>query len=343
MKSLHSSIVILCALLVLMAVAFCRFMQHRSGSKMDQLEAIDINGSQQWLLTRAHDSTAPVVLFVHGGPGFPAMPFSRAFDEAYVQHFVLVHWDQRCAGKSYVPGAATASYAVNQIVDDGIAVVQHLRRVLKRDQLILVGHSWGAIIASAMVTRHPEYFKSYVSVGTSVDWFTGETRKFEALQRLAEKSENAELKHQLSSLGKPPYVTHDAFQELGRLWIEQMGFAGTSHRLSEQDLGEAMLKNQEYTPAELERVTDAVRVAMDVAAKELRDYSAFKATPTLPIPVYFVQGQHDTNSPTDLVKQYVDHLEAPAGKKLIVFPDSAHLPMYEQPDLFLEVLREASL
>lgn len=270
------------------------------------------------------------------------MLFSRAFDESYVQHFVLVHWDQRSAGKSYVPGAPIASYAVNQIVDDGIAVVQHLRQAFKRDQVILVGHSWGAIIASAMITRHPEYFKSYVSVGTSVDWFTAETRKFEALQRLAEETENAVLKHRLSKVEKPPYVTHHGFQELGQLWVEQMGFSGTSHRLSEQDLGEAMLENQEYTAEELERVTDASHVAMDVAAKELRDYSAFKATPSLPIPVYFVQGQHDTNSPTDLVKQYVDHLEAPAGKKLIVFPDSAHLPMYEQPDLFLEVLREAA-
>jgi pimeloyl-ACP methyl ester carboxylesterase len=46
------------------------------------------------------DPSAPVLLLMHGGPGAARMPQARATTWALEVNFVVVHWDQRSAGRS---------------------------------------------------------------------------------------------------------------------------------------------------------------------------------------------------------------------------------------------------
>lgn len=59
--------------------------------------------------------------------------------------------------------------------------------------------------------------------------------------------------------------------------------------------------------------------------------------PRLDVPVYFLIGRHDYNTPFELAEKYLSQLEAPK-KGLIWFENSAHSPMYEEPEKFCEVL-----
>ena len=45
---------------------------------------------------------------------------------------------------------------------------------------------------------------------------------------------------------------------------------------------------------------------------------------------------------TELTRKFVEKLNAPKGKKVIYFDDSAHFPMHEEPNKFLEVLKSAA-
>ena len=73
-----------------------------SAEGIDSLEKIKLGGVDQWILIRGWKRSDPVLLLVHGGPGFPSMPFAHA-TAGLEKHFVLVPWDQRGAGKSYSP------------------------------------------------------------------------------------------------------------------------------------------------------------------------------------------------------------------------------------------------
>lgn len=65
------------------------------------LEKINLGLLEQWILIRGNNENNPVILFLHGGPGLPMMPFHQHFQSNMEDKYTVVHWDQRGAGKSY--------------------------------------------------------------------------------------------------------------------------------------------------------------------------------------------------------------------------------------------------
>ena len=60
--------------------------------------------------------------------------------------------------------------------------------------------------------------------------------------------------------------------------------------------------------------------------------------PRLDVPVFLLQGRHDYVAPSNIAEQYYQALQAPKGKQLIWFEESAHMPQYEEPGKFREIL-----
>ena len=61
------------------------------------------NGScKQWINVRGKDKNKPILLFIHGGPGSPLSPFSWTYQRALEEFFVIVNYDQRGTGKTFL-------------------------------------------------------------------------------------------------------------------------------------------------------------------------------------------------------------------------------------------------
>ena len=65
------------------------------------LEQVELNGSLQWILARGKNRSKPVLLFLHGGPGMPAMYLAHAATRELEQDFVMVRWERRDASESF--------------------------------------------------------------------------------------------------------------------------------------------------------------------------------------------------------------------------------------------------
>jgi pimeloyl-ACP methyl ester carboxylesterase len=310
-------------------------------SALDELSALDVNGTKQWLLYRSKSLESPVVLFVHGGPGSPLMYFSRAFDDVYLEHFTVVHWDQRGSGKSYDPPAPIENCNFQQIVSDGLIVTEYLKARFGKEKILLVGHSWGTMVASNMVKERPDEFSAYVSVGTVADMLQGEKFRFELLRKRIEESGNHDGINQLEAVNPP----HHNFEELvafGELLIRFLGFSGTFHNLTMDQVNQAVLMNKEYSEAEMSAAIENMRALWNQLAGFVNTYVAAKSVPRLDVPTYFVQGKYDLNTPTHLALAYFHALKTNKPKEWSEFPNSAHFPFYEEPDAFLNVLRRAA-
>jgi len=314
----------------------------RSPEGIESLERIDVRGHQQWLFLRGENRDAPVLLVLHGGPGSPQMPITRQYDRQLVQHFVVVHWDQPGAGKSLGWGLGTGSLAIERYVGDAIAVMEHLRARLGRRRVFLLGHSWGTVIGTYGVARRPDLVHAWVSVGTDVLPARAEEIGYRWVLARAREADHREAIEALERIGQPPY---DSLLEVKteRDWL---GFFGGASRHPEREPGylRRALSSPEYS------VLDLLRLAVGTVlgpASTFWDYletvDLMEQAPRLEVPVFFLQGRHDYNTPAVLVERYYRALEAPRGKRLVWFEDSAHRPHLEETEEFSRVLIEEVL
>jgi pimeloyl-ACP methyl ester carboxylesterase len=73
--------------------------------------------------------------------------------------------------------------------------------------------------------------------------------------------------------------------------------------------------------------------------KEMLATDLAEEVPAVGVPVYFLHGVHDYTCTYTEASTYFDSLTAPL-KGLYAFSESAHCPMFEEPDRFMAILRE---
>jgi len=148
------------------------------------LEHIALGGVPQWVLIRGRSPKNPVVLFLHGGPGMPAMCLAHAWQRPLENDFVMVQWDRLGVGKSYFGEIPSRYLTVRRLLDDTYELANFLRGRFSQDRLILVGHSWGSYLGMLAVHERPDLFRAYVGVGQ----LTGSARGDTLLARAQETS-----------------------------------------------------------------------------------------------------------------------------------------------------------
>lgn len=101
--------------------------------------------------------TGPDTLVVlHGGPGMSTSYLSPDLKPLAESHTVIFY-DQRGSGRSTIvtdPG----SLHIDRYIED----LEAVRQYFGIEQLTLLGHSWGALLASRYALEHPEHVSNLV-------------------------------------------------------------------------------------------------------------------------------------------------------------------------------------
>jgi pimeloyl-ACP methyl ester carboxylesterase len=64
---------------------------------------VTIGGVKQGMFIRSKHIENPVLLFLHGGPGFPNYFLFEKFKPGLEDYFTVCYWEQRGGGLSYSP------------------------------------------------------------------------------------------------------------------------------------------------------------------------------------------------------------------------------------------------
>ncbi|HZW94377.1 MAG TPA: alpha/beta hydrolase [Candidatus Eremiobacteraceae bacterium] len=285
------------------------------------LERIRIGGVDQCVLIRGNDTSLPVLLFLHGGPGMPAMYLAHAFQRELEKEFVVVQWDRRAAGKSYREDIST-TLTTEQLVADTVELTNILRARFHQDRIYLVGHSWGTYLGMLVIARHPEFYHAYVGIG-----------------QLARSSPIAGIQDEYIRQTARRMGDQDAIKELeenGASVRETLvfKFGGEIHKAkSFMPLLLTGLAAPEYSLRDARNIPKGVSLysrnfVYNSISGELMDVIT-----KVEIPVYFFTGRYDYTDPFTLTEQYFSTIKAPE-KHIVWFEESAHFPFYEEPAAF---------
>lgn len=114
------------------------------------LPGIEVNGTQLHAEAFGHTDSALLVV-IHGGPGSDYRYLLNCKEFAD-EGFRVVFYDQRGSGLSQ--RHPKDSYSIEVMVDDLEAVIGHYKT--RPDQKVfLLGHSWGAMLATDFINTHP--------------------------------------------------------------------------------------------------------------------------------------------------------------------------------------------
>ena len=125
---------------------------HTAAASHDQIASND--GTT--LYVQAFGRGTPVVLLA-GGPGLNPVYMQPVWEDLARRHRVIV-LHQRGTGKSILPVVDAAHRSVDAYVDD----LEALRKHLGLQKLVLVGHSWGGMLAMLYLSRQPAHVEKLV-------------------------------------------------------------------------------------------------------------------------------------------------------------------------------------
>jgi proline iminopeptidase len=292
---------------------------------------IELGGEKQYVEITGSSVMNPVLLFLHGGPGWPQTPYLRYFNESLATSMTLVAWEQSGCGQSFMNNPEPKTLTLDQMIRDGHQLTQILKKQFKQNKIYLAGFSWGSVVGLHLIQQYPEDYSAYIGISQLINlrkgialsraWIAGQARKKRDVEtlKILEKLERRD-----TSAGRSDLDFFLAqFQQLGK-------YHGSIYKKeSEDEIEKALAAYGDY------RNYDWMKGFQFSASRLEKDMFAidFSSTKELKIPVYFFTGRHDWNVPTAIIEGFVKTLKAPK-KRIIWFENSGHEPLEEEASRF---------
>jgi pimeloyl-ACP methyl ester carboxylesterase len=302
---------------------------------IDESRYVSIGGVDQWVQIRGEHRTNPVILLLHAGPGISMIGLTPVF-RSWEQHFTVVQWDQRGAGKTFGRNGAAGCepMTIDQMTRDGLELVQFLRQHLGQDKIIVLGHSWGTVLGLRMVMQQPELFSAYVGTGQLVAKAENERVNYDQLLETVRAARDRAAITALEQIGPPPYPSLDT-TAIQLKW-ERAYDIEPEKRLS-WTMTPYILFSPNYSLLDIYDFQTAIPFAAQETYDELQDYDARRLGAKFAVPFFIIQGDQDRQTPTALARRYFETIDAPK-KEFIVLEGGGHSAMLTRSDDFLKEL-----
>jgi len=322
-------------LLAVVAGAAAPLLPARStenAKSIDESGFVPAGGIDQWIAIQGHDDNNPIILFLHGGPAEAESPFLREFTP-WERDFTVVNWDQRGSGKTYGKnGSATPGMTVERMAEDAVEVAEYALKKLQKAKLVLVGHSWGALLGFYVVARRPDLFYAFVGTGQPVSWaLTIESRERWAREQAAAEHDTAAIQ------------TLDATAALPVSDMKRV-IASNKWRWSPDDAEYLNIQRDFIGPPPIPTKGDVADwiAGGDFTGRKLWPtivtFDAQKQFPRIPTPFFVIQGRNDHIVSSGAAKDYVDQVRAPV--KAFIPIDGGHYACFTDPSQFISALRQ---
>lgn len=308
-----------CALAALALAAACADQSRPhpgAGSSASPISAregyLDVPGGRIWYRTTGGGPRTPVIL-LHGGPGYSSF-YLRVLDSLGVDR-PTIRYDQLGGGKS-----SRTTDTLLFTIPHFVAELDSVRRTLAGDQVFLVGHSWGTILALEYYRAHPDHVAGLILASPALDIPEWERHARDLVSTLPDSLQRAiRLSEQTGDFTTPAYqAALGAFYER-YVWRHplQADLDSTLQSVNER------IYNYMQGPSEFTIVGT------------LKHYDGTSFLPDVRVPTLFTVGEFDEANPAT-VRRFAD---LTPGATLAVIPGAAHITTWDNPPAMLHVVR----
>ncbi|AGK99542.1 alpha/beta fold hydrolase [Clostridium pasteurianum] len=302
---------------------------------------VKINGVRMGMVIKSKNKSNPVLLFVHGGPGMPEYPLTKTYPTGLEEYFTVVWWDQRGAGLSYSSNISAKAMTTKQFVDDTIEITKYLRKHFGQDKIYLMGHSWGSYIAIQAAAKSPDLYKAYIGVGQISNQMESEKIAYKYMLNYYKGigDEKTIKKLESTPIETMDYLP-DAYNKIRDDVMHRSGI-GTTHKMNSVVTGIFMpvMLNREYTLREKINIWIGKAFSNSTVLRdELYKTDLRNSITKLDIPVYFFSGIYDYTVNYSMSEAYLKKISAPV-KGFYLFKESAHTPIFEEPEKVLQIIQ----
>ncbi len=259
--------------------------------------------------------SGPAIFLLNGGPGLPCeyltVPHLWLLDRGWQ----VVSYDQLGCGRSDKPDDPSL-WRIERYVDE----VEDVRNALGLGRMTLLGHSWGGWLAIEYGVTHPEHIARLVLSNTCAD-----------MPHLI-----GELERLRASLGPETVAMMQRHEAEGTL--DHPEYAAAITILNYRHV----CRLQDW-PAAVRRSLDDWNMAVYGAMQgpneflyvgNLKAWNRVAELGRITCPTLVTVGLHDELPPACAMR--IQHGLPDA--RLHVFPNSSHMPFYEEPSVYQEVL-----
>jgi len=294
-----------------------------------------LGGLDQWVLIRGESVTNPILVLLHGGPGFPEMRLFRHFNALLEKRFIVVYWDQRGTNKSFDRNIPRSSMTLEQFIADLDELVDVVRRRFDKDKVVIYGHSWGSALGVCYAARFPEKVAAYIGTGQIGSWPASERSSYTFVLAEAARRHHQTALKALRAIGPPPYSARAKMvqgQWLGR-------FLGFVRGMPLWKFVWIVLSGPDASILDLPKTLRGMQFSQETMWVDVSALDLTTAVPRLHVPVFFFLGRHDHVIDAETSAAYFQVLSAPF-KRLVWFEESAHEPPFEEPSKFNRAMVE---
>lgn len=278
--------------------------------------AVGFRGYRTWykIVGELHPVSGKLPLLVlHGGPGFPH-DYLEDLAPLADGGRAVVFYDQLGCGKSDHPDESAL-----WVMDTFIEEVDAIRDAIGLDRVHLLGHSWGGWLALEYALRRPLGLASLILASTcaSLPAFAAETKRLKG-SLPADVQETIDRHEAAGTTASDEYV--EATMAYYTQWVCRRDPFPAHVMHSFMNIREeiyGIMQGPEWN-----------------VTGNLKDWDVTDRLGELELPVLITSGRHDEMTPT-LIKSLVEGIP---GAESVVFEESAHLAMAEEPERYRRVV-----
>lgn len=283
---------------------------------IDSIGVVKIGGIRQVISIKGRDTSKPLLLFLHGGPGNSVMHYAERFTYRLQEHFIVVQWDQREVGKTLALNKSPRPLTARHFEEDTQALIDTLLKRFNRPKLYLAGHSWGTHLGFYAAINHPELLYAYLAISPMVHQVESERIILELMKDKASRTGNKIATRELAAITIPFKNGEDLY--FHRKWL--MEYTGSKAKITKGKVDQ----------------WSSTWLAVFVAASQ---QNLFESAPEIKCPVYFFVGRKDFQTNSIMTEKYYQKLKAPR-KELFWFEHSAHSLPTSEPEKLQRIIIE---